>query len=186
MGTARFERASAELDRDLRRRGAIILSLFALIWAIGVPGVESMVGTLAVIVMSLAITGGTVLMALRGDPSRTTSRSRLVPSDWQRRYNLVGLAEAVTIGLAIAVLVLMGLPVLIPPAVCLVVGIHFFPLARIFDQPQYWWTGVGLCIIAVLGVTTMALGSDDASRAVVGYGAAAILWATSVHLAFSG
>ena len=76
---------------------------------------------------------------------------------------------------------------LIPPVVCLIVGAHFFPLARLFDQPQYWWTGASLSIVAAAGFITLAAGAGaEVSRVVVGLGAAITLWGTSLHVARRG
>ncbi|WP_244501049.1 hypothetical protein [Streptomyces sp. TP-A0874] len=70
---------------------------------------------------------------------------------------------------------------------CLVVGLHFLPLARSFAQPQYWWTGGSLMTLALVGALALADGSDPANvRTLVGFGAAAVLWSTALHVARRG
>ena len=71
---------------------------------------------------------------------------------------------------------------MIPAAVCAIVGVHFFPLARIFDESLYAWTGALLCAVSVGGMIGLAVVDGQASRAVVGLGAAAVLWATALCL----
>lgn len=73
---------------------------------------------------------------------------------------------------------------LVPPVVCLIVGLHFFPLARLFDQPQHTWTATGLCLAAGAGLVILAVGAGpEASRVVIGLVAAGTLWVTSARLA---
>jgi hypothetical protein len=175
--------ADATLDRSFRRNGAVIMSLFALIWAISVPGFSSTTLQWTVLGAALTVTVTTVVLALRGQP---VQRSRSQPSDWQRRYNLVGLMEGVAIGLIIAALIYLGQPAFIPAPISVIVGLHFFPLAHAFDQPQYVWTGVGLCVIGGIGVALFAMLSDQAGRALVGIGAAATLWVTSADVTVRG
>ncbi|WP_219417445.1 DUF7010 family protein [Pseudonocardia nigra] len=82
------------------------------------------------------------------------------------------------------VVVALRRPELAPPVVALIVGLHFFPLARLFDQPQYTWTAVGLCVAAVAGLVVLVTGpSPEVSRLAVGLGAAGTLLATAWHLA---
>ncbi len=185
-GSTATEHVSEKLNRDLRRRGSVITSLFAFAWAVGVRGFASMAAQLIVPVVALAVTVATVVFALRRTATQPETQTRRLPSDWQRRYNLLGLGQLVAIVLAIIALVTLGVPTLIPAVVCLVVGIHFFPLSRIFDQSQYVWTGAALCGIAVLGAASLTAANEEASRAVVGFGAATILWATSAHLTSRG
>src|SRR5690606_4460778 len=104
--------------------------------------------------------------AVRSESTRTGTR-QLAP-DWQRQYNLVGIVQAVAIAVAIFALVTLDLPGLIPPVVCLIVGIHFFPLQSTFDQPEYRGTGLALCGVAAIGGAVIVLASDEAARAVVG------------------
>jgi hypothetical protein len=68
-----------------------------------------------------------------------------------------------------------------------VVGLHFFPLARLFDQWQYRWTAASLTVVAVVGVVVAVAGStDETVRVVVGAGAAVVLWLSSFHVAVRG
>jgi hypothetical protein len=72
----------------------------------------------------------------------------------------------------------------VPTVVGLVVGVHFVPLARLFDQPEYRVTAAGLVGGGVLGLAALALGAGpETSRVLVGSVAAVTLWATSLWLA---
>lgn len=179
------EHASQELDQSLRQRGALIMALFALVWAMaGRSGIASGPARVTVLVAALTVTAGVVLLAFRAGPA--AGRMRRLPASWEQRFNIVSLAQGVAIGLVIVALVVTERPALIPAAVCLIVGIHFFPLVRIFDQPQYRWTGAALCAVAAAGFVTYAAADGETSRAVAGLGAAITLWATSMHVALRG
>ena len=66
-------------------------------------------------------------------------------------------------------------------------GLHFFPLARYFDQWQYRWTAAALTAVAVAGFALVAAGLPGESvRVVVGLGSAVVLWASACHLGLRG
>lgn len=170
-----------ELSRSFRRRGALILGLFALLWSvIGTTGLTT--GGLAALIGALAITGLAVFAAARKD-RRATERRRAQPDNWRRKVGIVNLAQFAAIAVVLVVFVTLELPGLVPPLVCLIVGLHFFPLARLFDQPEYWTLGGMLCLFAAAGVVLLAVGAGaEWSRMVTGFGAAVTMWAVSFLL----
>jgi hypothetical protein len=175
---------SQELDRDLRKRGAIIMGIIGLVWALaGSAGFTNDMARVALLVVAVAVTVFIVLLGLRVGRQPARERPRQLPENWNQRYGQVGMAQGAAIGVAVLVLILAGWTALIPAVVCLIVGVHFFPLASIFDQHQYWWTGLALCLVAGAGFAILALAGRDASIAVTGLGAAITLWATAGHVA---
>ena len=61
----------------------------------------------------------------------------------------------------------------------IIVGVHFLPLAYLFEVPLYYWTGV----LSVLGVLGCLLIQDVYTRLLwVGLVMAAVLWLTVVLL----
>ena len=62
--------------------------------------------------------------------------------------------------------------------VALVVGVHFFGLARIWRMPLYCWLGAALAILSLAGFLIYALGGSAAMVALVaGVGSGAALYA---------
>jgi len=175
-------------SRTLRRRGALVLAPFALLWSlVAVSGLPA--GSLWAARLTSALITVAVLALLVPVPAGAGAqeRRRDQPDGWRKRVGLVNLAEFATIVLAVMVLAATGAPQLVPPTVALVVGLHFVPLARLFDQPEYRQTATGLLVGAVAGFAVLALGpSQEASRIVVGVFAAGTLWATSVRLSLRG
>ncbi|WP_404787457.1 hypothetical protein [Streptomyces pristinaespiralis] len=175
------------LTQNLRRRGAIVLAVFALVWAFAAgSGIAAMPVSVTVGAVGAVLTVVAVVLAFRGaaGPAR---RMVELPEKWNRGVGLVNAVEVVAVFAVIAASNATGHAELIPPGICLVVGLHFFPLARLFDQWQYRWTAVLLTAVAVVGIVVALAGStDETVRVVVGAGAAVVLWLSSFHVAVRG
>ncbi|MFI2777978.1 DUF7010 family protein [Streptomyces sp. ALB3] len=175
------------LTRTLRRRGTVVLSVFALVWAFaGASGLASSGAALAVEVIAAPVTATVVFLAYRKGAA-PSPRMVTPPANWARSVGIVNVAELAAIFAVIAASNASGRPELVPPAVALVVGLHFVPLARLYDQWQYKATAALLSAAAVLGFGLVAAGLSDGSvRAVVGLASAVTLWASACHVAVRG
>lgn len=174
----RLESTTVEAPEGTERIGAIACWAFGIAWAIwGLTGVAGGATLAVVAIVALALAAGAGVIALRSGGS---SRPRRLPENWQRRYNMLVLAQFGIIFLASLTLGRAGYPELIPAAICLIVGLHFFPLAGIFDMAPYRWTAIALCVVAIIGAGLSVVTGAAPVRAVVGFGAAAVLWATAV------
>ena len=99
------------------------------------------------------------------------------------RFGLVVLAEWVAIFAIARALVATDHTEAIPAFVAAVVGIHFFPLARLFGVRAYHFTGAAMCASALAAAVLAPLTSTPALwTALPGFGSAAALHATCVHL----
>jgi hypothetical protein len=67
---------------------------------------------------------------------------------------------------------------LVFPAIVIIVGLHFLPLARGLPRPSYYATGAALIFT---GLAALLLRAEQRPMT-VGMSAALILWATSVPL----
>ena len=81
-------------------------------------------------------------------------------------------------------------PEFLLPFVSIVVGAHFFPLARLFDVRLYYVTGallvlVGVTVMLAVPVHTM-IGNLHAWNALVGAICAVILWLTGIYALLRG
>ncbi|MFE4704329.1 DUF7010 family protein [Peribacillus simplex] len=103
-------------------------------------------------------------------------------------FNMVFIAEAVLIGIAIAVCNLINQTDLIPGIIAIIVGIHFLPLASLFQVKVYYSTGVLLCLLALITLLivpdTVMFGEHQilAPLSLLGFGCALILWSTGLTL----
>ncbi|MFC9398887.1 DUF7010 family protein [Streptomyces sp. NPDC057027] len=184
MTVEHMDAACVDLTRTLRRRGGLVLAVFGLVWALA-GGSGTSVAT-PVNVVALAVTIAAAERAFRGTAGPVTRTVRL-PEKWNRGVGLVNAAELVAVFAVIAASNASGRPELIPVGICLVVGLHFLPLARLFDQRQYRWAAILLTAVALAGLAVLAAGAGaETVRAVVGLGAALVLWGTSFHVTLRG
>ncbi|MFF3258900.1 hypothetical protein ACFYWO_06945 [Streptomyces sp. NPDC002932] len=175
------------LTRSLRRRGTLVLSLFAVVWAFaGASGLASSGAALAVEIIAVPLTAVAIALAYRKGAAPSPRMVNL-PENWARAVGIVNVVEVAAIFAVIAASNASGHPEFIPAAIALVVGLHFFPLARFYDQWQYRGTAVLLGIVAVAGFALVAAGlSGESVRAVVGLGSAVVLWVSAYHVAVKG
>lgn len=181
--------ASQQLSQDLRRRGALILGLFALVWAAaGTSGLTTSFGVLvAITIAALLLTGTAVVLAFRFGGGDSVGRTRSLPATWLRDVGRINITQFLAIAATVVILGRVGVPAFIPVVICLVVGLHFLPLARCFGQPQYLWLGGLLIAVAVSGFVALGFGATmEPVRALVGFGAAAVLWGIAFDVAIRG
>ncbi|WP_307125607.1 hypothetical protein [Streptomyces sp. B1I3] len=175
------------LTLNLRRRGTLVLSAFALVWAFaGASGLASSGVALAVEILAVPLTAVAVFLAYRKGAA-PSPRTVSLPDNWARAVGIVNVVEVAAIFAVIAASNASGHPEFIPAAIALVVGLHFFPLARLYDQWQYKVTAMALGVVAVVGFALVAAGlSGEGVRAVVGLASAVTLWASAYHVAVKG
>lgn len=92
-----------------------------------------------------------------------------------RRFGWITAIEGGAIFLAIVLLNAAHRSPFIAPAIAIIVGLHFFPLASLFDARVYYATGSFGCAIGITGL----LISDPALRmSFVGLSFGSLLWLT--------
>ncbi|MFJ9034250.1 hypothetical protein ACIRQP_38510 [Streptomyces sp. NPDC102274] len=121
--------------------------------------------------IGLMLAARRILSAVAEDP--------FTPERRRRFYQINGvqwvLIAAVVMGCGRA-----GAPVLIAPLIALVVGLHFLPLAAVFEQSRLRVQAVLLIAVGAAGlVIWLADGPDQAVRLVVGLAAGLCLWGTA-------
>jgi hypothetical protein len=164
--------------------GAAILTMFGGFWCIfpltfwparpawAIPAASTLTFALLVV----------CVLRLRASAKLPDSNDPVATAKGRRAGTLFGIifgAEGALIGLASALLARAGLGDWIPVAAALIVGLHFLPLAHVFEMPLYYWTGV----LAVLGVLGCLLVHAGGARVLcVGLMMAGVLWSTSIVL----
>lgn len=164
--------------------GAAILTLFGSAWCIVALAlwpahpVWSIPAGSVVTIMLLALCV-IRLTALRNVPS---IHDPIAAAKGKRAGMLFGIIfgiESGLIWLCAMLLTRLGLSIWIPIEVAVIVGLHFIPLARVFEVPLYYWTGV----LSVLGMVGCSLIRDVGTRLLcAGLMMAAVLWLTAVLL----
>jgi hypothetical protein len=67
-------------------------------------------------------------------------------------FGIIFGAEGLGIFLAVNIVINMGHPDLIIPAIALVVGVHFYPMARIFRRKIDYWLATWSTLVAICGI----------------------------------
>jgi len=138
----------------------IAISIVFITWsllAIATPMARQILLVTFVLLGALVASSVVVLRGALGLPVSTTPRS---PEELQigRRFAWVFGAEMVAFAVVNSIIVVSGDYPLIPSLNLIVVGIHFFPLARIFRVPRYNIMGLLFCAIPI--VTLLAISKE--------------------------
>jgi len=165
----------------MRSTGAIIMSLFAALWAFLALHLSGQ--GLWIQVTPFVVSLGLILAALNSGrhavPPSPEDRKRI-----GRTVMIWSAVEGLAIFAGVNVLANTGHGEWTVAFVAVVVGLHFFPLAIGLRAPLYWLTGLGLIGMAVAGVALVPFGvTQDAT---IGLGCALVLWLTAfVVMAFA-
>jgi len=94
-----------------------------------------------------------------------------------RWFHAINAGQWVVILIAGNVLANVGLGEWVIPAAMFIVGLHFVPLARLFENPKHFVTGGALMLLAAAYPFVAAGGPSDPAGAL---GAGLILWASAL------
>ena len=177
---AQAESASAVYGRGI---SALIATFAGFMWCgWGFSALPNHPATIAVanLLMAVALMAFAVKVARRS--SRMMEAEGLSPSDfWRKKRKRFGVVVILEFVGCILVFILLGAfhhPEWTATGISIVVGLHFFPLARIFESATYYWVGslmVGWGILTVLVLKSWNL------TASAGFASGAILWAAAMY-----
>lgn len=170
-----------------RAIGALVMTGFGAIWMISGANALSLLTwemwlIIAVLTGLLCLVALQQLQAARRMPTApaNASQSQFIQTR-RRRFGIVLGFEWVPIFLAAFILGRMGHPELILPVIAVIVGLHFIPLAMLFDFPLYYWTAGAFVLVAV---ASFAIGHPALRQAITCLGCGLSLWLTSAVLLF--
>ena len=118
------------------------------------------------------------MVRTRGSLDRSEAH-RAMQKKINRWFGLVNLVQWGLIFAAVYGLAKLKLSDWILPAIILIVGIHFFPLARLFRAPRHYVTGAIMVAWAVVYPILFSAGKGGAIGAV---GTGAILWMSGAFM----
>jgi hypothetical protein len=150
-------------------------TVFVLVNSGGLPDPWPLVIRAACVLVAALLVAGLVLVARKAPPATQAPASDFV----DRRYWIIVALEAVALfgGLFVVNGVLHRAAVSVA-WVALVVGVHFFGLARIWRMPLYYWLGAAMTVLGLAGFLIYALGGTAAIIGLVaGVGSGAALYA---------
>lgn len=155
--------------------GAIIMGLFAAIWWVVGVRASGYASPLTYLI-PLIVTGLIIVISFRF----RDRPGHVSPEEEARRNKLVGIAsgiEGVAMFVAANVLINVGWSEYVAPAMAIIVGLHFLPLARRLPAPLYYATSA---LLIALGIGGLEIGRQELRILIVSIGAACILWLTCI------
>jgi hypothetical protein len=153
--------------------GAVIVSIFAIIWTAAGTHQLGRRWFALLSLMSILASLGVIYAATRITPAHSVAFNATA-------YNISVVFEAVLIFLAVVFLVRSGNKQFLLPVISILVGLHFFGMVWALGSNIYWFIGVAMCFLSIL---TMSILPQTLRAPVVGLGCAVILW-SSVICAF--
>ncbi len=160
------------------KSGVGFLALFGLGWWLLASSAFGGSVRPAAVVAGCAVAVGLMLTARRVLPA---SAGGPFPADRRRRFLQINVLQWLLILIIAQVCARAGTPVLIPPLIAIVVGLHFLPLAAVFEQPRLRVPAALLSAAGVAGVVVwLADGPDRTVRLVVCLVSALALWGMAV------
>ncbi len=160
--------------------GLVLMAVFTTAWSANTLGTWP--GAAGTVITAVGVLAGAwfVVTAVRLVRTRRLASTVVTPEQerWQKRsgtaFGVVFAVEAVLVVAAANVLSAIDRPDLVLPAIALVVGLHFYPMARIFRRRIDTWLATALSAVGLAGLLTLLLtGADrDTVRGLVACGAA--------------
>jgi len=150
--------------------GAIIVSIFAIVWT--AAGTHQLGRRWFVLFsfMSILISLAVIYVATRIALTHPVVFNATA-------YNISVAFEGVLIFLAVLFLVRSGYKQFLLPVISIIVGLHFFGMVWALGSNLYWFVGAAMCLLSIL---TMSIFPQLLWAPVVGIGCAVILWCSVI------
>ena len=160
--------------------GNLFLGCFGMAWIVlGLNSAQKLtplvLALLSCFLLALVIASVYILQRTHGSLDRSQA-NRAAQKKINRQFGWVNLLQWSLIFGAVYGLPYLGLTRWIVPAIVLIVGIHFFPLASVFKARQHYVIGAIVVAWAIVYPILFSAGKDDSTGAV---GIGAILWASA-------
>jgi hypothetical protein len=167
-------------------RGMIFLALFGLFWLL-IPFQDNNISStllilLIIILILLILSCINVFNFATNIPKESEENTAIYKSVRKRTGKVFGIVfsiEFMLIGLAAGILFSNGLNDLFASVVAIIVGVHFFPLARLFKAGIYNITGAA-CIL--VGIVSFLSKTEPARQDFIGFSMGIIPWFTVAYI----
>jgi hypothetical protein len=171
--------------------GVLITAFFGLAWLSwgmsDIHGSATLPVTIVGILVALALLAGALHLFRLANRAPAETGERPDRDRMTRRFGWIVCAEYVVLGAVAGILAGLDLNQWIASAVCAGVGLHFLPLAALFEVPMYYVTGGAMFVLAVVTMIAVPAGAPTVLwEALPGLGSAIVLWVTSVLLIRNG
>ena len=178
--------------------GVFFMAFFSTLWAsIGIGGLQGwgelwLLIAVLLVGIGLLIGGISLFRASRQLPNQVAEADA---RQWKGRgiwFGVIFTSEGILIGVASGICNAINRFDLFFPIMALIVGVHFFPLAALFEVKVHYLAGALLCLLAIITLLVVPESIKPGGQqitaqwVVLGFGAALILWGVGVYLWLSG
>ena len=167
--------------------GILVCAIFAALWAIWARPLLAGTATAWVWAAALIVAAVSGVLLLAGATmirrgrrlSQATGMGDTAPRPMRRRFMLVLVAEIVALNIAAYFFIGHHMAQYLAPAIAVIVGLHFLPLAQIFRAPHFFATAVVITLAGIVTAAAMATGSPAVTaNGIVDMVCAVALWGT--------
>ena len=180
MKTHTSSTVTPSTPRAGRAIGAMFFSVFGgawlALWAYS-EFAESIAVILGVLAATLGLLWRSYVIYKFNSPALKREKDSPENKRKERLFNLVNVGQWVAIFAVYGLLSMSGHETLILPAIILIVGAHFIPLARLFNYPPHYITGAAMMLLAV---SFPLVASEGPTSGIGALGAGLILWLSAV------
>ncbi len=174
--------------------GVLFMAFFGTLWAtIGIGGLQGWGGPWLLILtlligLGLLLGGVSLLIASRRLPNTVAQDDAQEGRRIGIWFGIVFASEGILIAVASVICNAINRFDLFFPIMAIIVGLHFLPLASLFEVKPYYLVGTLLCLLAIITLLfvprKVLLNGQQitAQWVVLGFGAALILWAVGLGL----
>ena len=159
-----------------RAIGSIFFSGFGALWLIlGLYIRQSFSGA----GIAGAALGLTILLSMAFALMRQANRFPLVEDDpaRSRAFNRINIIQWVAIGIVAFSFARLHIDAYVLSAITAIVGLHLFPLARLFRYPMHYVTGA---VLTLWGIGTATLLPAEHLQSTTAFGTGTILWVSAL------
>ena len=159
--------------------GLLLMALFTLMWngiaENGFNGRDHYILTLVFSIFSLLFIGyGIYLFTIaKKFPKEMNDADRNLGKKSGKSYGIIFGLEGVLIAATVLLLLKFNMETYIVPAIALIVGLHFYPMAKVFNRNIDYYVATFTCIVAFIGFYMVSRSFDQKNiHALVGTGVA--------------
>jgi MFS family permease len=166
--------------------GLLMMAFFTGLWSgIAFGGLQSSILRFTLIIFLILIilfvfTGIRFFRIAKLFPESLSAEDVAERKKMGKWFGIIFGVEGLGIFLAVNIVINLGHPDLIIPAIALVVGLHFYPMAKIFKRKIDYWLATWATLIAVCGII-FALNKTLPSQDVLTFVGVGIALATSSY-----
>ncbi|QOS79227.1 hypothetical protein JNUCC31_32010 [Paenibacillus sp. JNUCC31] len=173
--------------------GVMFMTFFGAVWAsIGIIGSHGLGDPWSLVlsgIVTLILLGGAISLfgKARNMNHAATPEEIEQRRNINRKFGWVFGLEGLAIFIASVICNMINYFEVFFPIMAIIVGIHFFPLARLFREKFYYGTGITLCILGVITFflpinATVSHVSLIVTSTFIGFSSALTLWVTGIRI----